>query len=35
MSRTSRAVANTDPVEYEVATTTNSATCQINNAERY
>ena len=32
ISRTSRAVPNTDPVRYEVATITNSATFQINNA---
>ena len=31
ISRTSRAVPNTNPVRYEVATTTNSATFQINN----
>ena len=33
ISRTSRAVPNTNPVRYEVATTTNSATSQINNAK--
>ena len=33
ISRTSRAVQNTDPVEYEVVTTTYSATFQMNNAK--
>ena len=32
ISRTSRAVTNTDPIEYEVVTKTNSATFQTNNA---
>ena len=32
-SRTSRAVPNTDPVSYEVATSANSATFQVNNAK--
>ena len=35
ISRTSRAVQNTDPAEYEVATTTGSATFQMNNAKLY
>ena len=35
MSRTSRAVPNTNPVRYELATTTNSTTFQINNAKLY
>ena len=35
ISRPSRAVPNTDPVRYEVATTTSSATFQINNAKLY
>ena len=34
VSRTSRAVPNTDPIRYEVATT-NTATFQINNAKLY
>ena len=33
LSRTSRPVPNANPVWYEVATTTNSATCQIDNAK--
>ena len=32
---TYRAVPNTDPVEYEVATKPNSATFQINNVKLY
>ena len=35
ISRTSRAVPNTNPVEYDVATTINSAAVQINNAKLY
>ena len=35
ISRISRAVPNTNYVEYEVATATNSATFQINNANLY
>ena len=35
ISRTSRAVPNTNPVRYELATTTNSTTFQINNAKLY
>ena len=35
ISRTSRAVPNTEKVEYKVATTTNSATFQINNVKLY
>ena len=35
ISRTSRAVPNTDPVENEAAITTNSETFQINNAKIY
>ena len=35
ISRTSRAVPNTNPVNYEVATTTNSAIFQISNAIFY
>ena len=35
ISRTSRAVPNTDPVEYEVTATTNSATFRINNAKLF
>ena len=35
ISTVSRAVPNTDPVRYEVATTINSATFQINNAKLY
>ena len=35
ISRTSRAVPNTDSVEYEVATATSSATFETNNANFY
>ena len=35
ISRTSKAVPNTNLVRYEVKTTTNSATFQINNAKLY
>ena len=35
ISRISRAVPNTDPVEYDVMTTTSNATFQINNAKLY
>ena len=35
ISRTSKAVPNTNPVRYEVKTTTNSATFQINDAKLY
>ena len=35
ISRTSRPLLNTDPVEYYVATKTNNATFQINNAKLY
>ena len=35
ISRTFRAVPNTDPIRYEVATATTSATFQINNAKLY
>ena len=35
ISRISRAVPNTNSVEYEAATATNSATFQVNNANSY
>ena len=35
VSRTSRGVSNTDPVRYKVATTTNSITFQLDNANLY
>ena len=35
VSRTSRAVPNTDPIEYEMTTSTTSATFEINNAKHY
>ena len=35
ISRTSKAVPNTNLIRYEVKTTTNSATFQINNAKLY
>ena len=35
VSRTSRGISNTDPVRYKVATTTNSITFQLDNANLY